>query len=136
MFGQNLVPDSTWGINLIGPAIILTISGILGYRLWKKPDFSRLVSSSAILFFAVFLFATRMHERYLYPLFPLLSLGLPILWPVYLLASLSYLTNLYYQWYAPLVPALVSLYSVQFTKMVSAVNLGLFAYVFHSQTQD
>ncbi len=136
IFGQNLVPDSTWGINLIGPTIILIILGILGYRLWKKPDFSRLVSSSAILFFAVFLFATRMHERYLYPLFPLLSLGLPTLWPVYLLASLSYLINLYYQWYAPFIPAVVSLYSVQFTKMVSAVNLGLFAYVFHSQTQD
>ena len=128
MFGQNLVPDSTWGINLIGPAIILTISGILGYRLWKKTGFfpPRFIFRHFVLC-RVSLCHPHARKIFISPLSSSFSgiahslagifIGQPFIFNQSLLPMVRS--------FSP--PLWFPLYSVQFTKMVSAVNLGLFA---------
>jgi len=100
-------------------------------RVWLKPFPAGLLYSASVLFFAVFLFSSRMHERYLYPVFPLLSLLLlriPIwlLWPIIGALSGIYLFNIYHLWWAPHIPSLVAVYSPVTIKLAAGFYLIAF----------
>lgn len=88
----------------------------------------------ALLSAVSFLFMTRIHERYLYPFFPLATISLafiPGLWIPYVFLSLSQLLNLYHLFWAPGIPSLESLYNnPAFPNALSLLNIVLFSIIF------
>ena len=133
IFGQTFVSDSTAHANLIGFGLSITILFICLYRLVKNMTFNNLLRQSMFMFWGVFLFSTRMHERYLYPIFPLLFAlsPKPRMWSyILILLSFFYLANLYFAWWAPNILGLISIYSANFTRTISASNIISFIYVF------
>ncbi len=132
VFGQRLVPDSFWSVNLIGAVVCGLIVAYAMVALWRRATPQKFLYWNLVIFMSVFLFASRMHERYLYPAFGLLSaLGLFSSWVGggYLVLSLTYMLNMYYGWWAPSLPQVMAWYTPTFTKMVSGVNLAVWAYV-------
>jgi len=88
-----------WGI-----LIFLFVLLILLRALRRNFSSERVIFSLALVAFASFLFLTRMHERYLFPVFPLLTLLLafyPRVFWLYLPLSFTHLLNLYSEWWQP-----------------------------------
>lgn len=83
--------------------------------------------------FAAFLFLTRMHERYIllvWPLLTILVLKDRKLWPAYLTFNLIGFLNIYKSFSVPRVEMVMQLFeSALFKGFLSGINLGLF---FHS----
>jgi hypothetical protein len=130
LVGQKLVPDRNFTLmaNLLVGMLGLVGMVIVG----RRPNPQGFLRAATILFFGVFLFASRMHERYLYPIFPLMSLGIVtgFSWALpYALASVTYIINLYYQWWSPGWPWVIQIYTETFTRVVSMINMGLLAVV-------
>jgi len=136
LFGPYGVPHTIplFGIpaNILGWAAVALLAAPLTIRLVKTPRFTDFVWASALLFFAVFLFAPKMIHRYLYPVFPLLHLALLFdrrrFWLAAALAVMSglYLINLYYRWWAPGSILLESLYTDRLMKLISVAYLAVF----------
>jgi len=86
-----------------------------------------------LLSFTSFLFMTRIHERYLYPFFPIATISLafmPWLWIPYSVLSLSHLFNLYNLFWAPGIPALEVFYAnTNFELILSIINITIFIVV-------
>lgn len=111
---------------LVGILVFMAIRGLI-----KKPDFWTFWKWSILLLWGTFLFNVRMHERYLYPVFPMLTVFLfvkksKVLNMVYAILSGVFLFNLYYKWWAPGNLWLQSLYTDFNINMVSMVSLLLF----------
>lgn len=110
---------------------IFTLSGMLGIIHWlsKKLDDTRLFAALAMAALVSFLFMTRIHERYLYPFFPVATIlvGLvPRLGLVYFLATMIHLINLYNYFWVPDIPKLKSLLlGGKFPILLSIINLSL-----------
>lgn len=116
-----------------GFAIILPVIGGAIYWMRKKLNDKRLLVSLLLVTLVSFLFMTRIHERYLYPLFPYATilLGLvPALAIPYVTLSMAHLLNLYHLFWAPSVPLLESLYlSPIFAQVISIVNIMVLIYL-------
>lgn len=96
-----------WGyfINIIGIVVILK-------WLSKKISDKRILFSLSLMALVSFLFLTRMHERYLFPFFPISTILLgviPNIWPVYAILSLTHIINLYNLFWVPPFPILENL---------------------------
>ena len=120
-----------WFSAVLAVLILVPLILYMSFNLIRKSDPIRLIYWLALLFWAFFLFNTKMHERYLYPIFPLLSFLLVLkptikLLIIYVLISLVFLFNMYYMWYAPNIPWLMSLYTPEVLDFVSLVNIILF----------
>ncbi len=92
----------SWGVLLFGASIIPVF-----VMLWKKPTELAAIWGFFIIAFSSWLLLTNMHERYLYPAFPFLTIlafkykkMLPVLFG---LSALN-LLNLYNLWWTPLIP--------------------------------
>jgi Gpi18-like mannosyltransferase len=75
----------------------------------KSPRPEILLVALFLSSFTFFVFMTRIHERYLYPVFPILTLllgYLPKLWVLYITLGVIHLFNLYYLFWAPSLPVL------------------------------
>ncbi len=132
IYGPTQIPDTVGGAKVVGIVIVIGLAIWSGRKVWLNPKPYTLIHSMLILYFGFFLFATRMHERYMYPLFPLLSLLIISghkLWKPYVVLAATFLVNQYSQWWAPHIPALVAIYSANFTRIVSAVNLLVFGWI-------
>lgn len=119
--------------NLVGWAIVAVFGIAFARRLIKRPSPLSLLWLTALLSFAIFLFAPKMIHRYLYPVFPLISLCLVgfkktwLLWLAYGGLSVCYIINLYYKWWAPGNLWLQSWYTDANTKIISVIYLVIFA---------
>ncbi len=83
-----------WGYLLFGMVFIY-----VAYFTLKNKDDMSIYISSAILFFAFFMFFTRIHERYLFPIFAPLAVAMTMdrrLSYVYVLATITFLFNLHF----------------------------------------
>ncbi len=83
-----------WGYLLFGLIFIY-----VAYFTLKNKDDMSIYLSSAILFFAFFMFFTRIHERYLFPFFAPLAVAMTMdrrLSYVYVLATITFLFNLHF----------------------------------------
>lgn len=104
--------------------------------LLKKNDAKSAIWSLAVISFLTFMFLTNMHERYLYPLFPYMTILAVVyseLLPIYILVSIISLINLYNFWWVPDISFLVNILSAGgrlATRFLSAVNLMLFTYFY------
>ncbi|MDP1743369.1 MAG: hypothetical protein Q8L51_01125 [Candidatus Amesbacteria bacterium] len=120
-----------WFSGVLALIILVPLIIYSSINLVRKTKPINLVYWSAILFWAFFLFNTKMHERYLYPVIPLLSFLLVLkptikLLVIYALISLVFLFNMYYMWYAPTIPWLIGLYTPGVLNFVSLANIILF----------
>lgn len=98
----------------------------------KKQDKNTIVWVLALSAFASFVLLTNMHERYLYPIFPyltiLVSLNLVSLYP-YILISLLSLLNLYNFWWVPeikLIKDFLSFGDRLMPRVLGFINFGMF----------
>ncbi len=114
---------------------------IISFRFWLRAKKTKVIVLEDVLLavmlisFAVFLFLTGMHERYLYPLFAPLAIlvvrkKLRLWW--YLLLSLIHWINLYNLWWYPPWPLLTKLltwHSFIIARGLSFCLLGLFGWL-------
>lgn len=98
----------------------------------KKTSFLNYLWLGIFYAFSVFLFLTNMHERYLYPVFPLLAVLAARnknFLKIYLALSVIYLLNLYNLWWYPRCEFLVVLlsgFNNFLPRLLSLVNIGIF----------
>lgn len=117
--------------------ILYTIFYIpLLWSVFKKQDLKTVTWVLALTAFSSFMLLTNMHERYLYPLFPyltiLVSLNFIFLYP-YIFISLLHLLNLYNFWWVPQIDFLVNFLSFGnrlMPRILGLVNFGLFTYLY------
>ncbi|MFC1649243.1 hypothetical protein ACFL2C_00835 [Patescibacteria group bacterium] len=117
-----------WGLLFMS-----TVYLYVGIRTWKgKLNDKNLFLSLVLISLATFLFMTRVHERYLYPVFPIATLGLFYFrWLIipYVVLSVVYLLNMYHLFFAPSILMVEKLFTQNyFTHLLVAVNLIVFVY--------
>lgn len=121
----------TWGYLLFGEALIPLL-----VRVYKKFNYLTVLWVSFLTVFGVFVLSTGMHERYLYPIFPFLTLivALDRKWlPALIGLSVIYLLNLYNFWWYPRIEWLVDLLSAWdrlMPRLVGAVITIIFIWVY------
>ncbi len=120
-----------WFSGVLALIILVPLIIYSSINLIRKTNPVNILYWSSLLFWAFFLFNTKMHERYLYPVIPLLSYLLVLkptikLLIIYALISLVFLFNMYYMWYAPTIPWLIGLYTPGVLNFISLVNIILF----------
>lgn len=122
------LPARIWGFL----AVLGGIAAIIWWlrkRLSDKAIFYSLITITLI----IFLFMTRIHERYLYPFFPYATLLLgfmPSLWIPYLVLSATHLLNLYHLFWAPSFTSLEMLYAnAWFAQALSIINMVSFVLI-------
>jgi hypothetical protein len=122
--------DSTIYFGL--PARIWGFVPVAGVMIWQLIELKKGITDKKVFFalaitaFTVFLFMTRIHERYLYPFFPYATLLLgftPLLWFVYIPISIIHLLNLYNLFWVPSIPFIESLLKNQMVIQLSSVVL-------------
>jgi len=115
---------------LWGYSITITFIAIIIFKLRQDKSIKALLYSLAMTAFASFLFMTRIHERYLYPFFPLATIligFIPELIFPYIILSIIFLLNMYNLFWAPGIPALENiLRTTQFTSILAVINLVIF----------
>ncbi len=121
-----------WGFMLLSAlvAVLMVALAFIGVPDKKTQRAQVVVPLAATLTFAFFLVLTRMHERHLLPVLPLMALQCITMrryWPVYLMLSMDYMLNLYFAYpsvaYFPL-PSLVMNNAAKV--VVSLVNVTAF----------
>jgi len=116
-----------WGQFLLA----LVFFPVLVNLLIKKLKFEEIFWSLATFGFASFLFLTNMHERYLYPVFPFLTILLflyPPLKHFYVFLSLGVFLNLYHLWYVPDILGLRHIFVPVTIRLFSVINLIFFGW--------
>ena len=119
------VPYRIWGV------LIFVVSTILvSYKSFRNTTNANIVFSLAITAISAFLFMTRIHERYMYPFFPvatILLLYYPKLIYIYAILSATFLLNMFNLFWIPELPLIRSLLETEFVpKVLSVVNLLAF----------
>lgn len=103
------LPFKAWGSILFGATLVPIL-----IFLFKKQDKDTILWSSFLVLFSSFTFLTGTHERYLYPIFPLLTIlaikNVKFFIPLIVLSIIHFL-NLYNFWWYPRVEWLVSVLS-------------------------
>ncbi len=106
------------------------------YWVLKKPKETVAIWAMAIVSFFSFMFLTNMHERYLYPLFPyltILAMQDKKIVPIFISVSFTHLLNLYHLWWVPKIEFLESVYSAfdsLLPRLLSLANLFLLFKIF------
>ncbi len=104
---------------------------------WKKQDSKTVLTILALAAFSSWMLLTNMHERYLYPLFPYLTilLGAGITsGTIYWTISIVSLLNLYNFWWVPKIDPLVWFLSFGeriMPRVLGLFNFGLFLFVYN-----
>ncbi len=123
----------TWGYILFGITFIPLL-----VKVYKKFDFQNILWVCFLTLFSIFVLATGMHERYLYPIFPLLTIitALERKWlPLLISISVIYLLNLYNFWWYPRIEWLIEFMSAWdrlLPRILGGVVTTLFLYVYVS----
>jgi Gpi18-like mannosyltransferase len=134
--GKVMDNEKFFGITARLWGIITTLAGMTGIIYWlnKKGLSDRnIFFSLSVVAILSFLFMTRIHERYLYPFFPLSTLSLaffPQLTIFYIVLSVTFLLNLYHLFWAPPIPFLEKLFiNSQVGNTLAIINIIVFIFV-------
>lgn len=121
----------TWGW------VLFTISYLpVLYLVYKKQDLITILEVMVLAAFSSFMLLTNMHERYLYPLFPALTILVMLntkLLKYYLALSLINLLNLYNLWWVPRIEILYNLMTVRdflFPRILSLVSVIIYVVIY------
>lgn len=120
-----------------------TLLFIIGYipsllLVYKKQDLKSVVWALVIASFGSFMLLTNMHERYLYPFFPVFTILAVLetsLIPIYWFISGLSLINLYNFWFVPRIKPIVDFLSLGnrfMPRVLGLINFGLFVFVYKS----
>jgi hypothetical protein len=93
------VSYQTWGYVLFGASMVPVL-----IRLWKAPSEKNAIWAFVLIAFSSWLLLTNMHERYLYPVFPFLTIIVAQnrkLLAFYMGLSIINFLNLYTLWWVP-----------------------------------
>jgi Gpi18-like mannosyltransferase len=117
-----------------GTIAMLSLYGVVILKIKKNISETQVVFAASLVALVSFLFMTRIHERYLYPLFPFLTLfAVKYKWariPLVLL-SLINLANLYHLFWAPGIDSLKTMYvNPMFMVFLSLASLFVFLFLF------
>lgn len=131
LFGLERIPDSQelfgLSLNLWGWLVFTPIALIIIHKFIKGRN---IFFSSLILFFAIFMFMPRVHERYFYPVFvffPLVLFYYPKLKKYFYLLSGVFLLNLYHWWWVPNIPILAYFFDLEWVeRFFSFLNFVVF----------
>ncbi len=121
-----------WGLILFAIAYIQALIVV-----YKKQNMESVVWSLAIAAFSSFMLLTNMHERYLYPLFPYLTIIVMMnkkLVPVYWMVSILSLLNMYNFWFHPRLDFLINIMAAgnrMAPRILGLVNFSLFIYLYN-----
>jgi len=131
-------------ILLLGPLsyklwgqILFTLSYIPAlYLIFKKQDTKTVVYALALVAFSSFMLLTNMHERYLFPLFPYLTML--VFWdkklmPVLIGVSIINLLNLYNFWWFPKIDIIINFLSFNnrlMPRILGVIDFGFFIYFY------
>lgn len=109
-----------WGITIFFALLV-----IWGYLKGRSIFFAL-----AMLFFSIFMFASRVHERYLYPailFFPIAIANNPKLKRFFWALSFIFLINLYHWWWFPKIEVLTVFFDLEvIERLLSLLNLAVF----------
>lgn len=115
-----------WGSILFGASLAPTL-----YLVWKKQDLKNVFWSLSAISFSSFMLLTNMHERYLYPFFPVFTivavLNKRLLALYWFIAGLN-LVNLYNFWWVPKITPLIDLLSFRDRLMPRILGLINFSF--------
>lgn len=117
-----------WGYILFGLFFILVT-----YFVLKKNDDKSIYISSAVLFFGFFMLVTRVHERYMFPVFAFLAIAIIFdkrFYYVYIISSITFMMNLYFVFEGVKTGALIpsNIFVIIYTTLI---NVILFLYLSH-----
>ncbi len=121
----------TWGIMLFSVAYFFCLKAIL-----KNQNTKTIIWTLSMVAFSSFMFLTNMHERYLYPLFPVLTIlmvGDKKLKKVYWGIVIISLLNLYNLWWVPRIESVANFLSFGdglMPRILGLINFGFFIYLF------
>lgn len=120
------------GIQAVHTGYALFAASYIGivYYLTRKITAERILISLITISFSSFLFLTGIHERYLFPIFPLFAVLLalqPSLLPLYIAITIVHFTNLYHLWWSPHVKVVVAFLKIRgVMQILCSVLLALF----------
>jgi len=120
-----------WGIILYTFTYIPILRSV-----WKRQDEKSVLWALALVAFSTFMLLTNMHERYLYPFFPIFTIVVAQnrKWlKFYTLVSVISLLNMYHLWFIPRSEIMISLMTANgkiIPRILSIINVGLFAYLY------
>lgn len=107
------------------------------YLVYKKQDAKSIFWALSIVAFSTFMLLTNMHERYLYPLFPVFTILVAFerrLLGLYAAISALNLLNLYNFWFTPRIEPIVAIMSAGdrlLPRILGFVNFLLYARFYH-----
>ncbi len=138
LISHNRILDSTvyYGLSakIWGYAILIATMAVIILKLNKNKTTKNLLYSLALMAMVSFLFMTRIHERYLYPFFPVVTIlvgFIPELAIPYVILSVTFLLNMYNLFWAPGVPVLENiLKTTQLPTILAIINLVIFVKIF------
>ncbi len=120
------IPARIWGLGMF-----LTVAGWAMYQMFRKLTTASFLLLLIIVQLAGFMLLTRMHERYLFPVFPLgmILVGLtPSFWPYLGALVFLHLANLYSMFWAPGMPWLENMYNFPILGFIIALaQIGILA---------
>lgn len=134
VFGLDRIADSrlflgislsrwAWSIGALSLILILA-------KFWKSGN---VFFTASVLFFAIFMFFPRVHERYVYPFFvffPIVLSSYPKLMRIFFLTSGIFLINLYHWWWFPEIGFLMRFFDSEIVERgLSLTNLILFIWL-------
>jgi hypothetical protein len=105
------------------------------YKLYRKPSFENTIWVLCLTAFSSFMLLTNMHERYLYPMFPfitMLAVISPSIMPIYLSISAVNFLNLYHLWFVPRFSFSEIIFSTAgslFPRALSIFSAALYLYI-------
>ncbi len=118
-----------WGYLMTGIVVL-----VAALKLRRNRNEKTFLYSLVMVSLATFLFMTRIHERYMYPFFPIATIligMLPEIFIPYLVLSITFLLNMYNLFWAPGIPVLEKAFvTTQLPNVLSVVNITVFIVIF------
>lgn len=133
IFKLNLIPDAQKVLFVSYHTLSQVITGLLVLPvvvvLLRKPSLNRTLYATALIALIVFLFLTRMHERYLYPalVFVIPLLRDPRRFAAYVVLSAAHFLNLYFIWFGT---ANLRISDLALGQILSATSVLSFLYLY------
>jgi len=121
----------TWGYIIFAGFLVLPL-----YKIYKKQNASSVFTTLSLVAYSSFMLLTNMHERYLYPLFPVFTIMVLLnnkLRSLYWIISLLTLFNMYHFWWYPEIGLVRSIFEYGdrlLPRVMGAVNFVLFVSVY------
>jgi len=123
------LPARVWGFVIFSVISLFVLVKLIKSKFSEE----KIIFALVIMGFASFLFLTRVHERYLYPIFPFMTALLfykKKLIPIYIVLSIVFLLNMFNLWWYPTINGLFKLLTFKeglITIVLSWINMLIFA---------